>query len=114
MSTAIPSTVGTPQPSGMSVTSPAQDYAQAQARNIFRQKQLLALKHQQHMFQQPQHLIQQHQLLQQQKQLQMQQQMQQQRQQTTRLNPSQPSTPIQTVQQQQGSPAPSKVVNTPR
>ncbi|GAA5800219.1 hypothetical protein HPULCUR_005644 [Helicostylum pulchrum] len=113
MSTAIPSTVGTPQPSGMSVTSPAQAYAQAQAQNIFRQKQLLAQKHQQHMFQQPQHLIQQHQLLQQQKQLQMQQQMQQQRQQTTRLNPSQPSTPIQTVQQQ-GSPAPSKVVNTPR
>ncbi|KAG2233276.1 hypothetical protein INT48_001588 [Thamnidium elegans] len=86
MSTAIPSTVGTPQPSGMSVTSPAQAYAQAQAQNMFRQKQLLAQKHQQHMFQQPQHLIQQR---------------------------HQPSTPIQTVQQQ-GSPAPSKVINTPR
>lgn len=64
MSTALPSTAGTPQPSGLHSqvpASPAQAFAQAQlqqqqiqAQNIFRQKQLMAQKHQQQQMQQMQ------------------------------------------------------------
>ncbi|KAK4520363.1 uncharacterized protein ATC70_008497 [Mucor velutinosus] len=89
MSTALPSTAGTPQPSGLHSqvpASPAQAFAQAQlqhqqiqAQNMFRQKQLMAQKHQQQ--QQMQNMQQQHQLFQQQPQLLQQQKQQQQMQQ---------------------------------
>lgn len=127
MSTAIPSTVGTPQPSGMSITSPAQAFAQAQlqqhhlqaqiqqqhlqAQTLFRQKQLMA--HKQQLFQQPQQLLQQQQqqhLLHQQQLLQ-QQQLMQQKMPGNRLTTSHPVTPIIS---QQASPAPSKVLGAPR
>ncbi|CEP08057.1 hypothetical protein [Parasitella parasitica] len=89
MSTALPSTAGTPQPSGLHnqvPASPAQAFAQAQlqqqqlqAQSMFRQKQLMAQKQQQQQIQQIQQM-QQQQLFQQQPQLLQQHQKQQQQQ----------------------------------